>query len=74
MNETPSQVTGNRTQEYNTDSESPTTGPASSGPPQVVVPPGPPQFGPASSRAFLRLLLALHRKRAPHGTPSEEDQ
>jgi hypothetical protein len=31
---------------------------------RVIIPPDPPAWGPAAARALLRLLTAVHRKRA----------
>lgn len=40
---------------------------------RVIVPPQPPEFGPAAARALLRLLIAVHRKRTALTNPSPED-
>jgi hypothetical protein len=40
---------------------------------RVIVPPQPPEFGPSSARALLRLLIAVHRKRTAGTNPSPED-
>lgn len=42
--------------------------------PGVIVPPDPPVFGPLAARAFLRLIVEVHRKRVEkaHHSPSEE--
>jgi hypothetical protein len=39
----------------------------------VVVPPDPPEFGPAAARALLRLLIAVHRRRIETADTSEEE-
>ncbi|MBO3736556.1 hypothetical protein [Actinoplanes flavus] len=31
---------------------------------RIIVPPEPPDFGPAAARAFLRMLVRAHRKHA----------
>lgn len=41
---------------------------------RVIVPPEPPEFGPAAARALLRLLVAVHRKRAGAPNPASEDE
>jgi hypothetical protein len=40
---------------------------------RVIVPPEPPEFGPAAARALLRLLIAVHRKRTAVADPSPEE-
>jgi hypothetical protein len=40
---------------------------------RVIVPPQPPEFGPAAARSLLRLLIAVHRKRTAVTNPSPED-
>jgi hypothetical protein len=42
------------------------------GTPRVIVPPTPPDFGPAAARALIRLLIAVHRKHTNADNPSEE--
>jgi hypothetical protein len=40
---------------------------------RVIVPPTPPEFGPAAARALIRLVIAVHSKRAPNSDhPGEE--
>jgi hypothetical protein len=40
---------------------------------RVIVPAEPPEFGPAAARALLRLLIAVHRKRAAGADRSPEE-
>ncbi|GAA3741607.1 hypothetical protein GCM10022225_26360 [Plantactinospora mayteni] len=49
--------------DYNYDGDSGTTDTASLGELRVIVPPDPPEFGPAAALALLRLLVAVHRQR-----------
>jgi hypothetical protein len=39
----------------------------------VIVPPDPPEFGPAAARALLRLLIAVHRRRIETADTSGEE-
>jgi hypothetical protein len=38
--------------------------------PTVLVPPQPPEFGPAAARALLQLLIAIHQSRHNGADPS----
>ena len=40
---------------------------------RVIVPPDPPEFGPAAARALLRLLRAVHRRRGETADTSGEE-
>lgn len=49
--------------DYNRDGDSGTPGTESSGELRVIIPPNPPEFGPAAALALLRLLVEIHRQR-----------
>jgi hypothetical protein len=68
MTKSESQFPDQRIPEYNQHNERPSAMATQSDVKQVIVPPDPPEFGPAAARALLRLLLAVHRRRlnAPH--------
>jgi hypothetical protein len=60
-------------QAYNFDGDTPTATGTPAGVPHVIVPPDPPEFGPAAARALLRLLLAVHHKRRETDKHSGEE-
>jgi hypothetical protein len=57
-------------QGYNCGTESPHPENTASDGLTVIVPPQPPEFGPAAARALLQLLLAIHHDRHNGADPS----
>jgi hypothetical protein len=61
---------GNQISGYHCRPESTHPENAQSDGPTVIVPPQPPEFGPAAARALLQLLITIHQSRHNDADPS----
>lgn len=63
MKFTPSETSGNNNHDYNCPDDGNTPNGTRPGTLDVIIPANQPELGPAAARAFLHLLVEVHRKR-----------
>lgn len=73
MKSTPSETPENNNPDYNYPDDGNTPDGTRPGTLDVIIPANQPEMGPAAARAFLHLLVEVHRKRhRAHAHPPEE--